>query len=206
MVLPVNAPGWNVLRAVSAAMVAAATCLGAESASAPKTRVSYSEAYGKTDKATQVEAGELERFPPVPADRAADTFRIRKGFRLELAASEPLVASPVTMAFDEDGRAFVAEMIDYSERREENPHAGRIRMLEDIDGDGRFDRSTVFADNLPWPTALICSKGGLYVGASPDILWLKDTTGDGKADERRVVVSGFGSGVARRKRSSVPGW
>ncbi len=178
-------------------MVAAVACLGAEPASTPKTRVSYSEAYGKTDKATRVEAGEMERFPAVPADRALETFRIRKGFRLELAASEPLVASPVTMAFDEDGRAFVAEMIDYSERRDETPHAGRIRMLEDLDGDGRFDRSTVFADNLPWPTALICSKGGLYVGASPDLLWLKDTNGDGKADERRVVVSGFGSGVAR---------
>lgn len=197
MILRVNAPAWISWHAVSAAVVAAVACVGAEPASPPKTRVSYSEAYGKTDKATRVEAGELERFTPVSADRAADTFRIRKGFRLELAASEPLVASPVTMAFDEDGRAFVAEMIDYSERREENPHAGRIRMLEDIDGDGRFDRSTVFADNLPWPTALICSKGGLYVGASPDILWLKDTTGDGKADERRVVVSGFGSGVAR---------
>lgn len=178
-------------------MAVVGVCLGAEPTSAPKTRVSYSEAYGKTDKATRVDPGELQRFPPVPADRALETFRIRKGFHLELAASEPLVASPVTMAFDEDGRAFVAEMIDYSERRDETPHAGRIRMLEDVDGDGRFDRSTVFADDLPWPTALICSKGGLYVGASPDLLWLKDTTGDGKADERRVVVSGFGSGVAR---------
>ena len=194
---PVNSPAWDSLRRASAALAVAGVCLGAEPASDPKTRVSYSEAYGKTDKATRVEAGELQRFPAVPADRALETFRVRKGFRLELAASEPLVASPVTMAFDEDGRAFVAEMIDYSERRDETPHAGRIRMLEDVDGDGRFDRSTIFADNLPWPTALICSRGGLYVGASPDILWLKDTTGDGRADERRVVVTGFGSGVAR---------
>lgn len=163
----------------------------------PQTRVSYSEAYGKSGQATSVTAGELVRFPPVPPDRASETFQIRKGFRMELVASEPQVVSPVTLAFDEDGRAFVAEMIDYSERRDETPHAGRIRMLEDLDGDGRFDRSTVFADNLPWPTALICSRGGLYVGASPDIVWLKDTNGDGKADERRVVVTGFGSGVAR---------
>jgi putative membrane-bound dehydrogenase-like protein len=176
---------------------AAWTCLGAEPGPSPQTRVSYSEAYGKSGQATSVAAGELVRFPPVPPDRAIETFQIRKGFRMELVASEPLVVSPVTMAFDEDGRAFVAEMIDYSERREENPHAGRIRMLEDLDGDGRFDRSTVFADNLPWPTALICSRGGLYVGASPDVLWLKDTNGDGKAEERRVVVTGFGNGVAR---------
>ena len=179
------------------AMAVAGICRGAEAVSSPKTRVSYSEAYGKTDRATNVAAADLARFAPVSPDRALETFQIRKGFRLELAASEPQVVSPVTMAFDEDGRAFVAEMIDYSERRDETPHAGRIRMLEDLDGDGRFDRSTVFADHLPWPTALICSRGGLYVGASPDILWLKDTTGDGRADERRVVVSGFGSGVAR---------
>ena len=101
------------------------------------------------------------------------------------------------MAFDEDGRLFVAEMIDYSERREETPHAGRIRLLEDVDGDGTFDKATVFADNLPWPTALICSRGGVYVGATPDIIWLKDTNGDGKADERRVVFTGFGSGASR---------
>lgn len=166
-------------------------------AATPKTRVTYSEAYGAAAKATSVAAGDLPRFPPVPADRALETFRIRRGFRLELVASEPDVASPVAMAFDEDGRAYVAEMIDYSERRDLTPHAGRIRRLEDLDGDGRFERSTVFADNLPWPTALICSRGGLYVGASPDILWLKDTSGDGRADERKVVVTGFGSGTAK---------
>ena len=193
----VNSPGWDVVRYAVAALAVTWACSGAESTSPPKTRVSYSEAYGKTDRATNVAAADLVRFAPVPPDRARETFQIRKGFHLELAASEPQVVSPVTMAFDEDGRAFVAEMIDYSERRDETPHAGRIRMLEDLDGDGRFDRSTVFADHLPWPTALICSRGGLYVGASPDIVWLKDTTGDGKADERRVVVSGFGSGVAR---------
>ena len=193
----VNSPGWDVVRYAVAALAVTWACSGAESTSPPKTRVSYSEAYGKTDRATNVAAADLARFAPVPPDRARETFQIRKGFQLELAASEPQVVSPVTMAFDEDGRAFVAEMIDYSERRDETPHAGRIRMLEDLDGDGRFDRSTVFADHLPWPTALICSRGGLYVGASPDIVWLKDTTGDGRADERRVVVSGFGSGVAR---------
>lgn len=185
------------MRWASIALLAVWSCTAAEPSAPPRTRVTYSEAYGKADKATAVAAGELVRVAPVPPDRAAQTFQIRKGFRIELAASEPQVVSPVTMAFDEDGRAFVAEMIDYSERRDETPHAGRIRMLEDLDGDGRFDRSTVFADNLPWPTALICSRGGVYVGASPDLLWLKDTNGDGRADERRVVVSGFGSGVAR---------
>ena len=164
---------------------------------APKTRVTYSEAYGKTGTPPEVTAKDMPRFPAVEPANAAATFQVKKGFRLELVAAEPLVNSPVTMAFDEHGRLFVVEMIDYSERRDETPHAGRIRLLEDTDGDGKFDKSTVFADNLPWPTAVICCGGGIFVGATPDILWLKDTNGDGKADERKVVFTGFGSGAAR---------
>jgi len=88
-------------------------------------------------------------------------------------------------------------MIDYSERREETPHLGRIRMLEDADGDGVYEKSTVFADNLPWPTAVFCYNGGIFVGATPDILYLKDTDGDGKADLRETVFTGFAEGVKR---------
>lgn len=169
----------------------------AADAPAPRTRVSYSEAYGKTGAQPELTTNDMPRFAAVAAGKAVDTFQIKRGFRLELAAAEPRVASPVTLAFDEDNRMYVAEMIDYSERRDETPHAGRIRRLEDRDGDGDFETSTVFADNLPWPTALICSKGGLFVGATPEILWLKDNDGDGKAEERTVVFRGFGSGIAR---------
>ena len=163
----------------------------------PKTRVTYSEAYGKTGAPPEVSAKDLPRFPAVEPAQALGTFQIKKGFRLELVAAEPLVNSPVTMAFDENGRLYVVEMIDYSERRDETPHAGRIRLLEDTDGDGKFDKSTIFADNLPWPTAIICYNGGVFVGATPDIIWLKDTKGTGKADERKVVYTGFGSGASR---------
>lgn len=172
---------------------------GVAIAAAPpaKTKVTYSEAYGKGGAQPEVTAKDLPRFPALEPAQALASFQVKKGFRLELVASEPLVNSPVTMAFDEHGRLFVVEMIDYSERRDETPHGGRIRLLEDTDGDGRFDKSTVFADNLPWPTAVICYGGGIFVGATPDIIWLKDTNGDGKADERNVVFTGFGSGVTR---------
>ncbi len=183
--------------------LALATCIASQMLTpvvaqpAPKTRVTYSEAYGKNGAQPELTAKDLPRFPAVEPAKALETFQVKKGFRLELVAAEPLVTSPVTMAFDENSRLYVVEMVDYSERRDENPHAGRIRLLEDTDGDGKFDKSTIFADNLPWPTAIICYNGGVFVGATPDIIWLKDTNGDGKADERKVVFTGFGSGAAR---------
>src|SRR5207249_11148174 len=107
---------------------------------------------------------DLPRVPPTEPDKALPTFQIKKGFRLELVAAEPLVVDPIAMSFDEDGRLFVVEMRDYPERRNETPHLGRIRRLEDTDGDGRFDKSTVYVDDLLWPTAVICWNGGVIVG------------------------------------------
>jgi len=138
---------------------------------------------------------DLPRFPAVDPANALQTFQLKPGFRLELAAAEPNVIDPIALSFDENGRMFVVEMNDYSERREEQ--LGRIRVLEDLDGDGRFEKATVLADRLPWPTGVICYDGGVFVASSPDILYLKDTTGDGKADVRRVVYTGFGSGKDR---------
>jgi putative membrane-bound dehydrogenase-like protein len=144
-----------------------------------------------------LDAADLPRFPPVPAEKALETFQVRKGFHLELVAAEPNIASPVALSFDENGRMFVVEMVDYSERRDETPHLGRIRLLEDLDGDGIYEKSTIFATNLAWPTAVFCYNGGVFVAATPDILYLKDTNGDGKADVRETVFTGFAEGVER---------
>ena len=132
---------------------------------------------------------------------ALGTFTLKPGFRLELVAAEPLVADPVAMAFDENGRLFVIEMIGYSEHRDDK--LGQVRLLEDTDGDGRFDRSTVYARDLAWPTAIVCYNGGVFVGVTPDILYLKDTDDDRKADERRVVITGIGDGVNRLNMQSL---
>ena len=140
---------------------------------------------------------ELPRYPAVAPVDAVSTWRIKTGFKLELAAHEPQLCSPVAVAFDERGRMFVCEMIDYSERRDVTPHLGRVSMLEDKDGYGVYETSTVFADNLPWPTGLICANGGLYVIAVPDILFFKDTHGIGIADVREIVYTGFGTNTKK---------
>ncbi len=116
---------------------------------------------------------------------------VRPGFRLDLVAAEPLVASPVALTVDEAGRAFVVEMRDYSERRPER--LGRVRMLTDTNHDGRFDTATVFLPDLPWPTAIMSWDGGVFIGATPDIIYAKDTDGDGVAEVREVVFTGFAS-------------
>src|SRR5437867_5003548 len=135
-------------------------------------------------RGVEPEVGEkdLPRVPPTEPGQALSTFQIKKGFHLDLVAAEPLVVDPIAMSFDEDGRLYVVEMRDYSERRPER--LGRVRRLEDRDGDGRFDRSTVYADDLPWPTAVFCYDGGVFIGATPDILFCKDTNDNGVADIR----------------------
>lgn len=142
----------------------------------------------------EIDPSEMPRIPPTPPERALSTFSLKPGLRLELVAAEPLVVDPIAMSFDENGRLYVIEMRDYSERRPER--LGRVRLLEDTDGDGRFDQSTVFADDLPWPTAVVCWDGGVFVGSTPDILYFKDTNRDGVSDVREIVFSGFASDYA----------
>ncbi len=141
-----------------------------------------------------ISADQMPRVPATEPDRAAATFFFRPGFSAELVAAEPLIASPVAVDVDEQGRAYVVEMRDYSERRPEQ--LGRIRRLEDTDGDGRYDRATVFVAGLPWPTAVTCWRGGVFIGATPDVIYAKDTDGDGVADVRETVFTGFASDYA----------
>lgn len=134
-------------------------------------------------------AEELPRIAPIEPGDAMASFTVKSGFRMDLVASEPLVRDPVAMAFDADGRCYVVEMTGYSEQRVENP--GTVRLLEDTDSDGIYDKGTVFLDGLPWAVAAACWDGGVFVGAPPDILYAKDTDGDGVADLREVVFTGF---------------
>ncbi len=136
-----------------------------------------------------------EDFPRAPATEPANalaTFEVAPGFTLSFAAHEPEVTDPIAMSFDEKGRAYVVEMIGYSERREDA--VCRVRLLTDADHDGVFETSIVFKDKLKWPSAIICYDGGVFVGATPDLYYFKDTDGDGICDEAKTVFTGFGGG------------
>jgi putative membrane-bound dehydrogenase-like protein len=122
---------------------------------------------------------------------ALASFRVKRGFVLQTAASEPQVASPSAMAFDEHGRLYVAEMRDYPDGISARPRLGSIRLLEDPDDTGVFTTNYVFAQDLGLPAGIVCYDGGIFVAATPEILYLKDTDGDHRADLRRVVFSGF---------------
>lgn len=139
-------------------------------------------------------------LPRVPAKEPADavaSFQVRPGFRMELVASEPLVRDPVAVDFDENGQMFVVELEPYNLYAVKDREAeGLIRMLTDTNDDGRYDRQTVYVDGLKYPTAVACYDGGIFVGAAPELLYCKDTDGDGKADVRKVVYTGFGTDKA----------
>lgn len=112
---------------------------------------------------------------------------------MQLVAHEPDVVDPVAACFDENGGMYVCEMMDYPYRPQEGQTPlGRVRYLEDTDSDGRYDRSTVFAEQIVWPTGVACWQGGVYVAAAPDLWYLKDTDGDRRADHKRKVFTGFG--------------
>ncbi len=129
-----------------------------------------------------------------PSTEPADTlqwFIVAAGFQIELVAAEPLISSPVAIQWDAVGRLYVCEMRGYSEDRDEG--ISRITRLEDHDDDGVFDTSTVFADGLLWPTAIFPFDDGLFVGDAPNLYYFKDTDGDGKADAKTAVLTGFGT-------------
>lgn len=152
--------------------------------------------------AAQLPAAEpLPRVPPTEPKDVGAKFHTKHGFTMDLLAAEPLTTDPVAITYDENGRAWVVEMSDYPYTDKANDVAwqdstqdlpiGKVRILEDTDGDGDFDKSTIFARELSWPTGIALFKGGAYIAATPDIWYLKDTDGDLKADVREKVFTGF---------------
>lgn len=117
-------------------------------------------------------------------------MRVGPSLSIELVASEPMVQDPVAICWDAHGAMYVAEMGDYPAL----PTGGRIKKLVDTDGDGRMDKVTTFLAEIAYPTSVLPYRDGILVTAAPDIIWIKDTDGDGVADLRQVLLTGFGEG------------
>jgi putative membrane-bound dehydrogenase-like protein len=142
-----------------------------------------------------VPADQIPAAPALTPEQALASFKLAPGFKLELAACEPLVQEPVAAVFGPDGRLWVVEMRGYMPDLDgtgEDLPVGRVVVLRDTDGDGRFDESQVFVDNLVLPRAIELVGDGVLVGAPPELAWWRDTDGDGKADTKVVVATDYG--------------
>ena len=129
--------------------------------------------------------------PALSPQDSLKSFHLSEDFHVELFAAEPQVVDPVEMVFDENGRIYVAEMIDYPDDPPPGkPARSRIRLFE-TDGDGKINRSVIFADQVLEVSGLMPWKGGLIVTSAPGIFYMKDTDGDGKADIRQLLYTGF---------------
>lgn len=140
-------------------------------------------------------------------DETLNVIQIEPGLQINLVASEPMVIDPVAFAFDQTGNLYVVEDRGYPDPAEGGTPAkkeGQIALLQDTDGDGKYDNRIDFADEFTYPNGILPWKGGVFVTCSPDIWYLKDTNGDGKADIREVVLTGFHDTRTAQIRMSHP--
>lgn len=137
----------------------------------------------------------FRRTPPRSAQESLRLLHLSAGFEVELVAAEPLTRDPVAIAWGADGKLWVVEMADYPlglDGRMEP--GGRVRFLEDTTGDGRYDKSTLFLEELSLPNGILPWRDGVLITAAPEILFARDTDGDGRADVRRALYRGFVAG------------
>lgn len=154
----------------------------------------------RADKAGEVQKSLVpaDRIPPAPAltpEEALKTFKLAPGIKLEIAAADPQVQDPVAMTFGPDGRMWVVEMRGYMpdlDGNGEDAPIGRVVVLSDRDGDGRYEDSRVFVDQLVLPRAIALVADGVLIGAPPELAFWRDTDGDGKADKKTVVTTDYG--------------
>ena len=143
----------------------------------------------------------LPNRPYSPAE-AIEAMTVPAGFAVELVASEPEIVNPIAMTFDDRGRIWITESLEYP-RKEAGRGRDRVKVLEDTDGDGRADRFTVFADGLNIPTGIAVGQGGVWVLNAPDLLFVQDTDGDDRGDRTEVVLTGFGRADAHELPSTL---
>ncbi|CAL1516788.1 PVC-type heme-binding CxxCH protein [Chitinophaga sp. MM2321] len=126
--------------------------------------------------------------PTQAVKEALSSFTLAPGFKIELLVSEPLVNDPVDMTIDEDGRLYVVEMTGVPHNKS---RIGKILQLLDTDGDAVMDKSVVFADSLVLPSGITRWKKGMIVTDPPNVYYMEDTDGDGIADIKEIMLTGF---------------
>jgi putative membrane-bound dehydrogenase-like protein len=164
---------------------------------------------------------------PLSPQDSKKRFWLPEGFRIDLIASEPLIADPSCVAWDEHGRLFVTEIHGYNleghldvtelnkageldtavrrihvdaamKAKAREGQRGSLKLLRDTDGDGRMDEAITWADDIPAAYGVVAALGGVIVTAEPHIYFFADHDGDGKPDERKILFSGFGHGEMER--------
>jgi putative heme-binding domain-containing protein len=128
---------------------------------------------------------------PYTPEEAIEQMTVPPGFTVELVAAEPDIVNPVAMTFDDRGRIWVTESLEYP-RKEPGPGRDRVKILEDTDGDGKADKITCFAEGLNIPTGIAVGYGGVWVVNAPDLLFLRDSDGDDRVDRTEAVLTGLG--------------
>ena len=132
---------------------------------------------------------------PLSPEAGLKTVHVPEGFAAELVAAEPLVLDPVAIDWGLDGRLWVVEMADYPNGMDDKGKpGGRVRVLTDNDGDGRYDEATLFLDGLNFPTGVMAWKRGALITAAPKIIYAEDSNGDGRADSQKTMFEGFYEG------------
>ncbi|HKS37700.1 MAG TPA: PVC-type heme-binding CxxCH protein, partial [Verrucomicrobiae bacterium] len=126
---------------------------------------------------------------PYSPQEAIRKMSVPDGFTVELVASEPDIVNPIALSFDDRGRIWITESIEYP-RKPAGVGRDRVKIIEDTDADGRADKITVFAEGLNIPTGVAIGYGGVWVLNAPDLLFLGEK--DGREASREVVITGFG--------------
>ena len=156
-------------------------------------------------------ASNIRPTEPLTPEEQLKVFHVPEGFEIQLVAAEPQIQKPMNLAFDARGRLWVTSSVEYPYAAEEGQGRDRVSVLDDTDGDGRFDRTTVFADGLNIPIGLYPYRDGVVVYSIPNIWFLRDTDGDGQCDQREVLYGPLGDpidthGLQNSFRRGFDGW
>jgi len=192
------------------------------------------DAFGENAQSAKPIERRADAPKPLSPEESVSRFRLPKDVRIELVASEPLIADPSAVAWDDHGRLFVCELRGYNleghvdvqelnekgvldrvvrripaseeaQRAAEKEQFGTVKLLSDTDGDGRMDRAHVWADHLPPCHGMVADRGGVIVVCRPDIIYLADRDRDGRAEVRERLFTGFGNTIFERSINN-PRW